>query len=169
MLKNMLLESNAIKFGDFTLTYGRKTNFFVSIKEFSTDPKALGMLAEELSKYVRADMVAGVELGAVPLLVAVSLKRNVPFTIVRKKYEHGTKDLVIGKIKEGQKIDIIEDVVSSGNSILNAARLLRGRGAGISRAICVVDREEGGSELLKNNEIELISLVRRGEIIDAYP
>ncbi|MCL4365567.1 MAG: orotate phosphoribosyltransferase [Candidatus Marsarchaeota archaeon] len=166
MLKDMLLSNNAVKYGDFVLPYGRRTDFFVSIKEVSTDPRLLDLLAEELSKNVRSDMIAGVELGAVPLLVAVSLKRNLPYAIVRKKYEHGTKDLIVGRIEKGRQIDMIEDVVSSGNSILNAAKLLTERGARISRAVCVVDREEGGAGLLGDNGIELISLVRRGEIIE---
>ncbi len=166
MLKDVLKANNAVKTGNFELTYGRKTNFFVNVKEVSTNPEILGQIAEDLSRNVRAGTIAGVELGAVPLLVATSINLGIPFVIVRKKYEHGTREPFIGTVTEGQNIDMIEDVVSSGLSIANAAEVLRQSGAEISRAICVVDREEGGSELLASKGIELIPLVRRSEIVE---
>jgi orotate phosphoribosyltransferase len=165
MIQNVLLDRKAIKFGDFTLPYGNKTGYFVDVKEISTDPKILDMIASELSKEVREKAVAGVELGAVPLLVATALRSGIPFVIVRKEYNHGTKERLIGKVSEGDGIDIIEDVVSTGNSILMAANLLRDRGAKVSRAITVVDREEGGAQLLRDNGIELVSLVRISEVM----
>ena len=110
-------------------------------------------------------MIAGVELGAVPLLVATSLKLELPYVIVRKKYEHGTKERLIGKISAGDEVDIIEDVVSTGNSILMAVNLLRDRGAKVTRAITVVDREEGAVQLLRDNGVELVALVRISDVI----
>ncbi|MHB1829791.1 MAG: orotate phosphoribosyltransferase [Candidatus Micrarchaeaceae archaeon] len=159
-LARMLLDNGAIKYGDFVLPFGNRTTYFVDVKEVSTDPKFLETAATELSKEVKEKTIAGIELGAVPLLVATSIKLQIQYIIVRKKHEHGTKELLIGKLEKGTKVDIIDDVVSTGGSILLTAKLLRERGAEVSRAIAVVDREEGGAALLKDNGIKLVSLIK---------
>ncbi len=164
MISRLLLDNGAIKFGDFTLTSGQKSNYYVDIKEVSTQPRLLGELATELSKNVRSKLIAGVELGAVPLLIATALRLDIPYLIVRKEREHGTKDLVIGRLTAGD-VDIIEDVITTGGSVLKAASLLRSRGASVSRVIAVVDREQGGEKLLGENGIELISLVKISEVM----
>ncbi len=166
MLSKMLVDNHAIKSGNFILPYGNKTNYFVDVKEVSTNPVFLKQIAKELSKEIKARKIAGVELGAVPLLVATSLSSGVPYVIVRKKYEHGTKERLIGNINKGEEIDIIEDVVSTGNSILMAVNLLRDRGAVVSRAITVVDREEGGTEMLSDNGVALVSLIRVSDVMN---
>ena len=165
IVEKLLVERNAVKFGDFTLSSGMRTTFFVNVKNAATDPKALKIFAEEIAKNVRAQVIAGVELGAVPLLAATSLNLgDIPYIIVRKEYKHGTKDLLVGNLSEGAKVDIVEDVVSTGGSALYAAKLLRERGAKVSRVITVVDREEGGRQLLKENKLELIPLLRLSDM-----
>ncbi len=159
-LARLLLSRGAIKYGDFVLPFGNRTTYFVDVKEVSTDPWFLETVATEISKEVREKVIAGIELGAVPLLVATSIKLKVPYIIVRKKHEHGTKEILIGKLERGTRIDIIDDVVSTGGSILLTAKILREGGAVVSRAIAVVDREEGGAELLKKNGIELVALIK---------
>ena len=167
MIKDMLLDLKAIKFGDFTLTSGKKSKYYVDIKIASTDPLFLGEAAEELSRRVSSGaMVAGVELGAVPLVVATAVKLSTPYLIIRKEERaHGNKDPIIGNLSAGKQVDVIEDVVTTGNSVLRAIRLLRERGASVDRVICVVDREEGGGELLEKNGIKLIPLVRISEVM----
>ena len=159
-LAGLLLDNGAIKYGEFVLPFGNKTTYFVDVKEVSTDPKFLEAVAAELSNEVKAKTIAGIELGAVPLLVATSIKLQIPYIIVRKRHEHGTRELLIGKLEKGAEVDVIDDVVSTGGSILLTAKLLRDRGAKVSRAIAVVDREEGGAELLRDNGIELIALIK---------
>ena len=154
MLGKMLLDNHAIKFGDFTLPYGNKTSYFVDVKEVCTNPAFLDQISAELAKLVKARIMAGVELGAVPLLVATSLRLGIPYVMIRKRHEHGTTERIVGKVSKGDRIDIIEDVVSTGNSILMAVNLLRERGAEVTRAITVVDREESGRQLLKENGVQ---------------
>jgi len=161
----MLIKNGAIKFGDFTLTSGLKSKYYVDIKEVSTKPEFLNELAEELSKNVKAKTIAAVELGAVPILIATSIKMNLPLLIIRKEREHGTKDLLIGKFPEGTEVDLIEDVVTTGGSLIKAIDLLRSRGAKVTRAICVVDREQGGAEALKAMGVELIPLVKISSVL----
>jgi orotate phosphoribosyltransferase len=164
MLKDELVRKGAIKYGSFTLTSGKQSNFYVDIKECMTDPDTLKETAELLSANVHSDIVAGVELGAVPLLVAVSMLVHKPYIIIRKEREHGTKSLLIGKTPPGGTVDIIEDVVTTGGSVLRAAKLLSDTGLKTASVICVVDREEGATEALSENNISLISLIRISEI-----
>ncbi|MDE1833746.1 MAG: orotate phosphoribosyltransferase [Candidatus Micrarchaeota archaeon] len=165
MLKDRLVELNAIKFGKFTLTSGKESDYYVDIKIAATDPRFLDEVSTELSRKVNAKVIAGVELGAVPLIVATALKSGLPYVIIRKEeHLHGTKSPMIGNVKHGEKVDVIEDVVTTGNSVLRAVKMLRDMGAIVNRAVCVVDREEGGAQLLRQNGIELIPLVRISEV-----
>ncbi len=166
MLGQDLIKSGSIKFGDFVLTSGKKSDYYVDIKEGATKPELLNEISVELSKKLTAKKIAGMELGAVPLIVATSLKANIPYIIVRKEErEHGTKKRIIGEINKNEEIDLIEDVVTTGNSLLKTADILRKNGAVIRHAICVVDRESGGYGLLKSNGIELESLVKISDIL----
>jgi orotate phosphoribosyltransferase len=171
MLKDSLIAAKAVKFGDFTLTSGKKSNYYVDMKTpVANSPALLRELSEELATRVYAKTIAGVELGAVPLLIATAVKLGIPYAIIRKEArEHGVKDPVVGSISSGETVDIIEDVVTTGGSVLRAAKLLRERGVIVNRVICVVDREEGGAALLMENGIELVPIVKVSEIFQNGP
>ena len=164
MLKDILLKSGAIKFGDFVLTSGKRSTYYVDIKESMTDPGALTEVAELISKKLTSSIIAGVELGAVPLVVAVAILSGRRYIIIRKERPHGIKSLLIGQTPSGSSVDIIEDVVTTGGSVLRAAEILKESGLNVSRVICVVDREEGGRENLAEAGIELIPLVKISEV-----
>ncbi|MHB1492925.1 MAG: orotate phosphoribosyltransferase [Thermoplasmataceae archaeon] len=165
MLKDILVEKGAIKVGDFTLTSGRKSNYYVDIKDACTDPDVLRTIIDGIVGRVEAKSVAGVELGAVPIVVATAFKMHIPYFIIRKESTHGMKKLLIGNPEKITRVDIIEDVVTTGGSVLKAAELLRSNGLQVEKVITVVDREEGGKELLKENGIRLESLVKKSEVI----
>lgn len=166
MDREKFIKSGMIKFGDFTLTSGKKSTYYVDIKEACTDPEILSEICDELVDKTRYNSIAGMELGAVPLIVGVSLKTNKPYIIIRKgEREHGTKKRIIGNVTPGSKIDLIEDVVTTGNSLLKTAVILRENGAIVDHAICVVDRESGGYELLKENGIMLESVAKISELL----
>jgi len=164
MLKDILLSSGAIKIGDFVLTSGKKSSYYVDIKEAATDPMVLKAISEEIAKKITAGKIAGMELGAVPLIVSVSILKSIPYVILRKSITHGTKKLTVGKIDTGETIDMVEDVVTTGNSLLKAVNLIRENGGIVKRAICVVDRMDGGSELLKENGVELVPLLKISDL-----
>jgi orotate phosphoribosyltransferase len=166
MDRERFIKSGMIKFGDFTLTSGKKSGYYIDIKEACTNPETLSEICTELAGKTIYDTVAGMELGAVPLIVGISLKTNKSYIIVRKgERDHGTKNRLIGNIIPGSKIDLIEDVVTTGNSILKTAIILRENGAIVDHAVCVVDRESGGSELLSDNGIKLESIARVSELL----
>jgi orotate phosphoribosyltransferase len=165
MLSRILQEKGAIKMGEFILTSGKKSNFYVDIKDACAEPEVLKVIVDGLEKKVTSRAVAGVELGAVPLVVATAFKMNIPYFIIRKQSNHGMKKLLIGEPEVGMNVDIIEDVVTTGGSVLKAANLLISNGMKIGKIITVVDREEGGNELLKENGLKLESLVKISEVL----
>ena len=168
-IEELLIASGAVKFGNFTLSSGKKSDYYVDIKSaVASSSDLLKEICNRMSEKVTAGKVAGVELGAVPLLAASAYTLGLPFVIIRKEEKsHGVKDPIIGSIAAGETIDIIEDVVTTGASVLRAARLLRGRGAVVRRVICVVDREDTGTDNLRAEGIDLVSLSKASEIIKA--
>lgn len=157
LIKEKLVGCGAIMKGDFTLSSGKRSDYYVDIKKCITDPNILGLLSSVIQRYVHGDAIAGVELGAVPLIVGVSILSGKRYIIVRKDRDHGTGSLFIGDVSG--HITMIEDVVTTGGSVLRAANLLRENGATVDECVCVVDREEGGYESLEKNGIKLHSLI----------
>ena len=166
-LSGILLEKGAIKFGDFVLTSGKRSRYYVDIKDAATDPDVLGLISELFTGAIGKKKIAGVELGAVPLLVATAIRKGLPYIIIRKERKHGTGKLTIGEVEKGEEIEILEDVVTTGGSIMKAVNYLRECGAIVKKAYCVVDREEGGRELLESNNVQLVPLIRISEIMPA--
>ncbi len=166
MLKQKLIDCGAIKFGDFVLASGKRSKYYIDIKKASTKVDILKEIAELLSKHVKGDILAGVELGAVPLTVAVALMTGKDYLIIRKKEKgYGTEKLIEGEFKEELTVDIIEDVVTTGGSVLRAVKILRNSGLNVQRVICVVDREEGGRENLEKENVELIALLKARDLL----
>jgi len=119
-LIQLLKECEAIQFGRFVLTSGAVSDYYIDIKKASTNPKILKKIAKAMSEYTEGyDILAGMELGAVPIVVALSLETNIPYVIIRKeKREHGTGKQIEGGFVKNKKVLIIEDVTTSGNSVL---------------------------------------------------
>jgi orotate phosphoribosyltransferase len=122
-----LKECGAIKFGQFVLTSGAISDYYIDIKKASTDPKILKIIAQQMSNYTKGyDMLAGMELGAVPLVVALALETGIPYVIIRKeKREHGTGKQIEGSDVKGKSVLIVEDVTTSGGSVVKTIQILR--------------------------------------------
>ncbi len=138
--------------GDFVLSSGKKSRFYVDKYLFSTEPGLLRDLAREISARLPTgtERLAGVELGAVPLVAAVALERDLPYSIVRKSAkEYGTGNKIEGRLlKAGEKVALIEDVVTTGTQAVRAARSLEEVGSEVVTIVAVLDRrEEDGGEL----------------------
>ena len=166
MLREKLIECGAVRFGEFTLASGKKSSYYVDIKKASTKHEILDLMGEMLASHIRGDLIAGVELGAVPLAAITAVKAKKDYLIIRKeKKGYGTSKLIEGDYEEGMTVDIVEDVVTTGGSVLRAIRILRENGLVVNRVICVVDREEGGRENLEREGVELISLITASELL----
>lgn len=158
----------AVLHGDFTLRSGRRSTVYLDKYRFETDPALLRPIGEWLAEHVRElapDRLGAPELGAVPLATAVSLATGLSFVIVRKAAkEYATAGKVEGLYEKGERIVVIEDVVTSGGALIAAVESLRSLGIVVEQAVCVLDREEGGRESLAEMGVELRSLFARSAL-----
>ena len=166
-LHEMLISSDAIRFGDFTLASGRKSRFYIDIKKAITQPAILKKIASEvLMKNPPFDAIAGVAVGGVPLAVAVSLESGKPYVIIRKEQKaHGLASLIIGEVS-GKRVLLVEDVTTSGGSALFGIEQLRSAGAVVEEVITVVDRDEGAEKTLSDLNVKLTPLVSMKDLVD---
>ncbi|MDW5550469.1 orotate phosphoribosyltransferase [Methanosarcina sp.] len=159
----------AIRYGNFTLASGKKSKYYIDIKKASTDPKTLKLIARQAAfriKQMDVNIVAGVELGGVPLATAASIETELPLLIVRKAIkDYGTKSRFVGDIEPEDRLVMLEDVTTSGGSVRNAIEVVRETGASVKYVISVVDREEGAAENLKEVDVELVPLVSASDLL----
>lgn len=139
--------------GDFVLSSGERSNFYVDKYLISTEPDLLRDVADALAARMPdgVERLAGVELGAVPLVVATALATGLPYVIVRKSAkEHGSSAgrNIEGNLYQGERVALIEDVVTTGTQAVRAAGNLRKAGVEVVSIVAVLDRrEENGGEL----------------------
>lgn len=166
-LISLLKECKAIQFGRFVLTSGAVSDYYIDIKKASTNPKILKKIAEAMTEYAEGyDLIAGMELGAVPLIVALSLETNIPYVIVRKeKRKHGTSKQIEGENVKDKKVLVVEDVTTSGGSVIKTIQILRGNHAKIDEVIVVVDRESGAEEKIHGIDVNFIPLISVCDIL----
>jgi orotate phosphoribosyltransferase len=156
--------------GDFVLRSGRRSNYYLDKYRFSTRPDLLAALGRAIAAQVAehepdAVRLAAPELGAVPLAAAASLESGLPFVIVRSKAkEYGTANRIEGVFEPGERVCLVEDVVTVGGAALEAVEALRGAGLQVSTVVCVVDREEGGSDALARAAVRLRPLLLSSEV-----
>ena len=162
-----LLRSYAYREGDFTLSSGRKTKHYVNCKPVILRGDGLDLVSNMLLRRisVSSNCVAGLTLGADPLVSGVALaawteERILNALIVRKEAKgHGTGAWIEGPLPlQGQRVTILEDVVTTGGSYLKAVDKIRDAGYNVERIICIVDRQEHNPFTFYDAGIELISL-----------
>lgn len=158
--------------GEFTLRSGRVADRYFDKYQFESDPELLRALAAEMAALVpeETEILAGLEMGGIPVVTALSAVTGIPAVFVRKAAkEYGTARLAEGPAVEGKRLLIVEDVVTSGGQIRLSAADLSALEATILGAVCVVDREEGGTEALAEDGIVLRPLFRASELEAAAP
>ena len=149
--------------GSFKLRSGGTSTEYFDKYRFESDPVLLSAVAEHMAQMVPPGVsaLAGLELGGVPVVTALSLRSGLPAVFVRKKAkEYGTCRLAEGMDVEGLRLCLVEDVVTSGGQIVQSCEALRREGALVEQALCVIDRDSGGSDALAQVGIELLPLFR---------
>ncbi|MGA2933866.1 MAG: orotate phosphoribosyltransferase [Methanomicrobiales archaeon] len=165
ILASLLAVHGAVRRGDFLLASGIRSNVYVDIKSALTDPGVLSAIALEIAGRCSFETVAGVAVGGIPIAVAVSLAAGKPYAIVRREEKgHGTGGRIIGEVA-GLPTLLVEDVTTSGGSVLSAVRILREAGAKVETVITIVDREEGAAGSLAAEGVNLIALVTLKELL----
>lgn len=147
-----LVKDTALLTGDFTLSSGRKSKYYLDKYRIETRPDILSAVADGLVPKIppETDILAGPELGAIPLVTAVGLKTGLPFLLVRKKAkDYGTKKVVEGLYEAGQNVVLFEDVLTTGGQAVTAADSLKELGLNVLKIVCVIDREEGAREAVE--------------------
>jgi len=167
-----LLVDRALLEGDFVLRSGRRSSWYLDKYRFETEPEILRALGERLAEAVRehepeAVRLAGPALGAVALAASAAMASGVPFIIVRgETKEYGTARRIEGPFESGELVCLLEDVVTSGGALAEAVSALRDEGLVVRNAVCVVDREEGGSDALARLGVRLRALFRASELLE---
>jgi len=166
-LSATLKACGAFERGQFVLASGQKSSFYIDIKKASCNPQVLREMARKIAAAgVEEDLLSGMELGAVPILAAASLETGVPFLIVRKKSKgHGTDNRIEGVHRRGQRVLVVEDVTTTGASVVETVRVLREAGLSVDRAIVVVDRDQGATRALSDIGVRLEALVSVRELL----
>ena len=165
------IRTHAYLEGDFVLRSGRRSRYYLDKYRLETRPDLLGALGERIAAAVAeaapdAARLAGPELGAVALAAAASLSSGLPFIIVRKAGKgYGTERRIEGVYEAGERLCLVEDVVTTGGAALDAIAALRDAGLACDTAVCVVDREEGGAEALAQAGVRLVALFTAGDLL----
>lgn len=153
--------------GEFRLRSGQVSSEYFDKYRFESDPGLLREIASALAALVppHTDALAGLELGGVPLAVALSQVTGLPAVFVRKEAKtYGTCQLAEGVDIAGRRLTVVEDVVTSGGQVVASCTDLRARDAVVEHALCVIDRESGGPEKLAEVGVTLTALFRMSEL-----
>jgi orotate phosphoribosyltransferase len=167
------LYAHAFLEGDFVLRSGRRSSYYLDKYRFLTQPAVLSELGERLAVVARdvapdASRIAAPELGAVVVAASASLASGLPFVIVRGAAKvYGTGQQLEGAFENGERVYLVEDVVTSGGAALAAVETVRAAGLECEAAVCVVDREEGGAEALAAVGVALRPLFRVANLREA--
>jgi orotate phosphoribosyltransferase len=153
--------------GDFVLSSGVKSRYYFDKYLFETKPGILRRLASFLAEMVppQTDRLAGPELGAVALATAVSLETGLPFVIVKKEQKgYATARLVEGELYPGERVVVVEDVLTTGAQAVRAAQQVARAGAQVLAILGVIDREQGAPENIAAAGFEARALFRRSDL-----
>ena len=147
--------------GNFKLRSGQISNEYFDKYLFESEPELLAEIARQMTKLIPAEteVLAGLEMGGIPIATALSIQTGIPAAFVRKKAkEYGTAKLAEGIEVKGKNVCIIEDVVTTGGQIILSAADLKQLGAQIKYVLCVIERDKKSRQNLKENGLELLSL-----------
>jgi len=169
----LALTEHAYLEGDFLLRSGKRSRYYFDKYRFETRPELLAVLGDRLADAVaelepEASRLAAPELGAIVLAAAASLSSGLPFVIVRgAAKDYGTMNRLEGAYEKGDRVCLIEDVVTSGGALLEAVAAVREAGLVVETAICVVDREEGGADALARESVRLHPMFQASDLQNA--
>lgn len=164
-----LFRQRALQFGDFTLASGKKSTYYVNSKKVLFHAEAITLLGDLLydtTSDLAFEAIGGLEVGAIPMAAAAltAFHRNgrhlEGFFVRKKAKEHGAKDLVEGQVAAGDKVVVIDDVLTTGGSVVQAIEAVEARGATVLRVVCICDRLQGARGALAKYDFRPIFTVR---------
>ena len=157
-----LLKNKAVIFGKVTLSSGEKSDYYIDCRQVTLDAKGAFLIGEILSDMLEdADAVGGLTIGADPIAAAVAVRsyekgRPVSAFVVRKGQKaHGMMKRIEGPIVPASKVVIVDDVITKGGSVLEAIDAAEAAGHQVVKVICLVDRQQGGSDIIQSKGYKL--------------
>jgi orotate phosphoribosyltransferase len=171
-MPNILLKIDAIKFGVFKLTSGKASPYYIDLRVVPSFPDAFREICDFYAEYItnqiglkNFDRIAGVPLAGIPFASQIAYNLKKPFLYMRKGIRlHGRERRVEGILVSGDKVLLIDDLVTTGLTLKKAADAVRAEGGVVTEAIAFLDREEGGKQLLEKNGIKLHPLLKISEM-----
>jgi orotate phosphoribosyltransferase len=170
-----LLATRSTRRGQYTLASGKTSTLYIDARLTTMSPDGLALIGSIGLETLRSeswqiDAVGGLTLGADPIAYAISYasaaseKPLRAFTVRKQAKEHGTGKLIEGPFNSGDRVAIIEDVITTGRSALQAIDAVRSAGGEIAGVLSLVDREEGGREAIEASGVRVVSIVKASEI-----
>lgn len=167
-----LFDIGAVRFGEFTLHSGKTSLVYIDLRLLASYPNALRQAADvykSLLDKMTFDLLAATPLAGLPIGTAISLEMNVPLVYARPTAKgYGTGKRIEGKWEVGQSAVMVDDLVTSGDSLLQGIRMLETAGLIVKGAVVLLDRGQGGREMLQAQGITLTSAMTLGETLSVY-
>jgi orotate phosphoribosyltransferase len=171
-----LLATRSARRGSFTLASGRQSDLYIDCRPTTMHPEGLATigplgLAAIAAHGWTASSVGGLTLGADPVSYAIAYASHLAgtpvraFTVRKEAKSHGTGKVIEGAFEIGDRVVVVEDVITTGGSALRAVEAVRAAGATVLGVLAVVDREEGGREAIEAQGLEVVALVTAAEIV----
>ncbi len=172
-LAMVLVKVKAIQFGTFTLASGRISSYYIDLRAIPSYPGAYKTLIDVYGEFLRHefkeagyDAIAGIPTAGLTLSSPIALALEKPMIYVRKEEkDHGRNKLVEGVTRPGWKVLVIDDIVTTGGSVLSAIEAIRSEGCDVEQASVVIDRLEGGSAALKKQGVKLHAMTDILELV----
>ncbi|MGB3716651.1 MAG: orotate phosphoribosyltransferase [Candidatus Promineifilaceae bacterium] len=167
-----LFDIGAVRFGEFSLHSGRTSPIYIDLRLLASFPEALRQAAtayRTLLKKMTFDLLAATPLAGLPIGTAISLEMNVPLVYARPTTKgYGTGKQIEGKWEAGQRAVMVDDLITSGDSLLQGIKMLTSAGLIVTEAVVLLDREQGGREMLKSRGYTLSRAMTLGEVLAIY-
>ena len=171
-MANILFKIDALKFGVFKLTSGKASPYYIDLRVIPSFPDAFREICESYGQYISSeigvksfDRIAAIPLAGIPFASQIAYNLKKPFLYVRKGIRlHGRERRVEGILVSGDRVLLIDDLLTTGLTLKKAASVVRAEGGVVTEAVVFLDREEGGLQLLEQNGIKLHALLRMSEV-----
>jgi len=158
----LLIKNNAIKFGDYILASGKKSPYYIDLRQTISSPITMDWIANSLTRIVvneigkdKIDKILGVPTAGVPFATVVSQKLGIPLIYYRQaRKEHGVRKKIEGILERNDRVLIIDDLITTGESVIETAEVIRDQGGVVNELVVLLDREQGGRERLRSSRIE---------------
>jgi len=171
-MANILFKIDALKFGVFKLTSGKASPYYIDLRVIPSFPDAFREICESYGQYISSEIgvksfnrIAAIPMAGIPFASQIAYNLKKPFLYVRKGIRlHGRERRVEGILVSGDKVLLIDDLLTTGLTLKKAADAVRAEGGVVTEAVVFLDREEGGLQLLEQNGIKLHALLKMSEV-----